>query len=178
MLKRIVNFIRYIVLSALAVFLFCGSYYVLSDSFPNDGDNGDGVGFHNLPKNSLDVLVIGSSHAQYSFNPAFFYQDTGLYSYVLGSACQPLNISYRMLKEALKTQKPKAVIQEVFTAMPLKETCEGISCLIIPSFMMTGQERYDTIKSLPQDKQDLYLNPFIATHNEWKNDDITYDDIY
>lgn len=178
MVKRIFDFIRYILFSSIAVLLFCGTYYSLSESFPNDGDLGDGERFRNLPKDSLDVLVIGSSHAQYSFNPAFFYQDTGLYSYVLGSACQPLSISYKMLKEALKTQKPKVVIQEVFTAMPLKGGCEGVSCYIIPSFMMTGEERYSTLKSLPQEKQDLYLNPFVSAHNEWKNDDISFNEIY
>lgn len=178
MIKRIIDFIKYIIISCLVVFLFAGSYYALSNSFPNDGDVGDGDSFHNLPLNSIDVLVLGSSHAQCSFCPGFFYQDTGLYSYVLGSACQPLSISYKMLKECLKTQEPSTVILEVFTALPLKSMCEDISCYIIPSFIMTGEERYQTLRTLPQEKQDLYLNPFVASHNDWKKDDISFESIY
>lgn len=178
MAKKIFDFFRYILISALAVLLFASTYYSLSDSFPNDADKGDGVSFHNMPENSVDILVLGSSHSQYSFCPPYFYQDTGLYSYVLGSACQPLPISYKLLREALKTQHPKLVVLEVFTALPMKEMCDDISCYIIPAFAMTGEEKYQTLKDLPQESQDTYLNPFVATHNKWREDGTKLINIY
>lgn len=178
MAKKIFDFFRYLLVSALAVLLFASTYYSLSDSFPNDADKGDGISFHNMPNNSLDVLVLGSSHAQFSFCPPFFYQDTGLYSYVLGSACQPLPLSYKLLREALKTQQPKLVILEVFTALPMKEMCDDIGCYIIPAFVMTGDERYQALTDLPQDSQDIYLNPFVAAHNKWKEDETNFNDIF
>lgn len=179
MFKKIFNFFRYIVISALVVLIFAFTYYSLSDSFPIDADIDAGESFYNMPENSVEVLVLGSSHAEYSFCPAFFFQDTGLYSYNLGTPCQPLSVSYTMLKDALKTQHPKLVILEVFTAIPLKKTCDdGITCYIVSAFNMTGEEKYETLKKLPQEKQDIYLNPFTSSHNEWRDDETDFNEIY
>ncbi len=176
MIKRLLTFILYLLSICVVSLMFCFSYFALSDSFPMEEIN-EGKSFHNLPQNSMDVLVLGSSHAQYSFSPAYFYQDSGLYSYVLGSPCQPLSISYNMLKEGLKTQSPSVVILEVFTSMPLKAGCDGIVCYIEAGFQMRGEEKYNTLKYLPEDKQEVYLNPFLTSHNNWKNDDVTLESI-
>ena len=126
------------------------------------------LSFHSLPENTMDVIVLGSSHAEYSFVPHFFYQETGLYSYVLGTACQPLEVSYQMLRESLKTQNPKAVILEVYTAMPLRSICEDDSCYVLGEYQMTGEEKYNTINYLPKEKAKTYYNDFINYHNDWK----------
>lgn len=125
--------------------------------------------FHRLPENSMDVVVLGSSHAQYSFAPSIFYDETGLYSIVMGSACQPLEVSYQMLKETLKTQSPKFVILEAYTAMPLREICEADVCYVHAQYMMTGKEKYRTIDFLPKEKADSYRNEFINNHNNWRD---------
>ncbi len=124
--------------------------------------------FHNLPEESMDVIVLGSSHAQYSFCPDFFYEDTGLYSYVLGSAFQPLKISYLMLKEALKTQSPEMIILEVYTATlgdePINE-----NRYVLAEYQLTGEERKEAISYLSDDKRVDYYNEFINNHNNWRN---------
>ncbi|MFI3284280.1 MAG: hypothetical protein R3Y57_04275, partial [Erysipelotrichaceae bacterium] len=127
-----------------------------------------GIGVKSLPEDSMDVIVLGSSHAQYSFNPTFFYQDTGTYSFVLGSACQPLEVSYEMLKEALKTQSPQVVILEVYTALPLRCICEADSSYIIAQYQMRDEEKYNTINFLPEEKAKTYYNEFLVYHNQWK----------
>ncbi len=142
-------------------------YQYLNKVFYNREIN-NGTMFKSMPENSLDVIVLGSSHAQYSFVPAFFYEDTGLYSYVLGSACQPYEVSYEMLREALKTQNPKMVIMEVFTAMPISSECEGDSCYVIAQAQMTGEEKYSVISYLPEEKAEAYRNEFFNYHNDWK----------
>ncbi|MCG8475685.1 MAG: hypothetical protein MI784_09440, partial [Cytophagales bacterium] len=40
--------------------------------------------FHALPKNSLDVLFLGSSHCYRSLSPKVFKQELGLESFNLG----------------------------------------------------------------------------------------------
>lgn len=124
--------------------------------------------FHNFPAESLDAVVLGSSHAQYSFIPSVFYDETGLYSIVMGSACQPLEVSYQMLREILKTQKPSFVILETYTAMPLREICEADVCYVKAQYMMTGEEKYNTINYLPHEKAISYYNEFINNHNNWR----------
>ena len=175
MLKKTFDLFRYLISTVIIVAVFIFSYLVLSTTFKGE-EVDENNSFHNLPENTMDVIVLGSSHAQYSFSPAFFYQDTGLFSYVLGTQCQPLEVSYSMLKEALKTQSPKTVILEVFTAMPLKSGCDGISCYITAGFQMRGDERYETLKKLPEDKYETYVNPFISLHNDWRTTDLTFKD--
>ena len=151
----------------LIIAIVFSSYQYLNNVFYNH-DLKDGTSFKSIPENTIDVVVLGSSHAEYSFVPGFFYEDTGLYSYVLGSACQPYEVSYEMLKEALKTQSPKMVIMEAFTAMPLNSECFGDSCYVIAQAQMSGEEKYNVINYLPEEKAKEYRNEFFNYHNDWR----------
>lgn len=166
-LKNFFSIIQIPIKLILAILLIFGSFEYLNKVFNNKNKN-NGYEFRSLPNNSIDVLVLGSSDAQYSFVPSFFYEDTGLCAYVRGTACQPLEVSYEMLKDSLKTQKPKIVILEVFTALPLRYTCEGDSCYVIAEYQMTGKEKYNTINYLPEEKAKEYRNDFINYHNDWR----------
>jgi len=161
--KLIPDFIQIVVKVALIVVTTFYLCTYLNKVFKSDVNHGEQ--FHSMPENSLDVIVLGSSHAQFSFCPSFFYEDTGLYSYVLGSGCQPFEVSYEMLKEALKTQSPKAVVMEVYTAMPLRSICESDSCYVTASYQMTNEERIDTLNYLDKEKAKTYYNDFINNHN-------------
>ena len=165
--KKIISIILIpIKLSLIALMIFF-TYEYLNKVFINkEVDYGEE--FKSLPENSIDVLVLGSSDAQYSFVPNFFYEDTGLYSYIRGTPCQPLEVSYEMLKESLKTQSPKLLILEVFTAMPLRSICEDDVCYVVSQYQMTGREKYNTINYLPEEKAKEYRNDFINYHNDWK----------
>ena len=79
---------------------------------------GDGIyvldQFYTLEKDSVDVLVLGSSHAFEDINPAVLYEEDGIASYVLGGSAQPMWNTYYYLKEALKTQTPELIVLEAF----------------------------------------------------------------
>lgn len=166
-MKRVLSFLQFVIKSVLIIFITIVCYNGLNMMFLNK-DVDRGISFHSLPENTLDIVVLGSSNAQYSFVPEYTYLDTGLYSYVLGSACQPVKVSYQMLKEALKTQKPKLVILEVYTTMPLSIQCEADSCYVIAGYQMRGEERNDTFNYLPNNKSEEYKNEFINNHNNWR----------
>ena len=176
-MKKIVKIIWNNIKIVLGVCLIVGTFYFgynfLSSKFRNpEAYYNDS--FHNLPEDSMDVIMLGSSHAQYSFCPSFFYEDTGLYSYVLGSAFQPLKISYLMLKEALKTQSPEMLILEVYTAtlgdVPINE-----NRYVLAEYQLSGDERKEAIGYLSDDKKATYYNEFINNHNNWRN--LTIDDL-
>lgn len=166
-MKRVLSFLQFVIKSVLIIFITIVCYNGLNMMFLNK-DVDRGISFHSLPENTLDIVVLGSSNAQYSFVPEYTYLDTGLYSYVLGSACQPVKVSYQMLKEALKTQKPKLVILEMYTTMPLSKQCGGDSCYVIAGYQMRGEVRNDTFDYLPEEKRDDYKNEFINNHNNWR----------
>lgn len=64
------------------------------------------------PKDSIDVLFLGSSYAYCDWNPAVMYGESGLTGYVMGGSEQVPAITYWYLREALKTQSPSVVVME------------------------------------------------------------------
>lgn len=82
-----------------------------------NGYGTDVLNFYKQPKNSIDIIFLGSSHAYSSFNPYLIEQDTGLKGYCFSTQQQPLWITYYYLQEALKYQKPKYVVLEVHMAV-------------------------------------------------------------
>ena len=167
MVKKLWNLLKII----LGVMVICSAFYGGFTYF-NRNLRTPGVeyndSFHNMPADSVDIVVLGSSHAQYSFIPSLAYQNTGLYSYVLGSACQPLEVSYEMLQEALKTQSPELVVLEMYTATPLRSWCEADSCYVIAEYQMRGEQKQNVIDYLPAEKAEQYRNEFMVNHNNWK----------
>lgn len=64
------------------------------------------------PKDSIDVLFLGSSYAYCDWNPAVMYAESGFTGYVMGGSEQVPAITYWYLKEALRTQTPSVVVME------------------------------------------------------------------
>lgn len=167
-MKKVLSFLKIIVKSTLLLICVFFIYNILNYMFLNK-EVFRNESFHSLPKDTLDIVVLGSSNAQYSYVPEYTWLDDGLYSYVLGSACQPIKVSYQMLKEALKTQSPKLVILEVYTTMPISSVCGDDSCYVLAGYQMRGEEREETFNYLDSSKAEEYNNEFINNHNNWRN---------
>lgn len=69
--------------------------------------------YYKLDKDSAQMIVLGSSHTTMGFSPVECYKQTGITSFNLSTAKQPIEVSYFLLKEALKKQSPEVVIFEV-----------------------------------------------------------------
>lgn len=173
MIKKIIKIFNIIFIPfkiALILFITYTSFNYLNEVFVNE-EADYGMYFHSIPDDSLDVIVLGSSQAEFSFDPALFYEDTGLYSYVMSSACQPLEVSYQMLREGLKYHSPKLVVLEMFTVTPSSSVCEADSVYVIPQYFMNDDEKYNTLNYLDEEKRMTYYNEFINLHNNWRNFD-------
>ena len=80
-----------------------------------------------LQKNSfdsLDYMVLGSSHAYCSINPAYFEEEK-IKMYNLGSAIQSPYFSKWMIETYFPIMKPKIVILEVFAISTLSKSPEA-----------------------------------------------------
>lgn len=86
-----------------------GTFY--NEKWPSTNTYED---FYALKRDSVDVLILGSSHAVSAINPQIIYDNYGITSYNLGSEQQSLVVSYFWLREALKTQSPKTVILDTY----------------------------------------------------------------
>ena len=68
--------------------------------------------FYELEDDTVDVLILGSSHAFENFNTGILWDEYGIASYILAGSLQPMWNTYYYLKEALKTQTPELIVLE------------------------------------------------------------------
>lgn len=101
-------------MSGLFVILFVSGFVFK----PKDNKQESGIedfqtnGIRSEAKNTIDVLFLGDSLSYAGIVPMIMYQDYGITSYVCGSSGQQMFDTYRYLKIAFETQKPKYVILE------------------------------------------------------------------
>ncbi len=70
--------------------------------------------YYKLDEDTVDVLVLGSSHAFVNVNPTQFYDEYGIASYNLCASMQPTWNTYYTLREALKYQTPDLIVLDVY----------------------------------------------------------------
>ncbi len=73
------------------------------------------------PRNTIDVVFMGSSHIHCDVNTALLWEKYGIASYDYSAAEQPLWITYYYLKEICKYQDPKLIVIDVYTPARHKE---------------------------------------------------------
>ena len=67
-------------------------------------------GFYDEKMDSIDIVFLGTSHMNAGLIPMELYKEYGLKSYNLATSAQPIEASYYLLKEALKTQSPSLCV--------------------------------------------------------------------
>lgn len=108
-IKMYIKAVVFMLLVAMGIELSVRLLYPMNDIVRNWHS------FYGLEKQSVDVLIIGSSHAFCSFDTALFEENTGKNAYILASNSQNAVQGYFNVKEALKYQKPETIILEAFS---------------------------------------------------------------
>ena len=106
---RAIAIISMLVLVLLSVALM--QYYLC---IPSEFDEDRVLTLHKQPENSIDVLMVGSSATQADFASVYAYDKYGFTSYPYsldGATCAMWKPA---LQDALRTQKPKLVVVDVF----------------------------------------------------------------
>ena len=75
------------------------------------------VNLYTQPKDSIDVLAVGTSVAYAGINTNVLWEEYGIAAYNLCSAEQPFWVSYYTIREALKTQHPKVILLDAKPAI-------------------------------------------------------------
>jgi len=73
--------------------------------------------FGEQEENTIDAIIFGSSHVYQNINTAVLWNEYGIASYDLTGPLQPLWNTYYCMETALKTQVPKVMIVDMFTAV-------------------------------------------------------------
>ncbi|WP_029322640.1 hypothetical protein [Butyrivibrio sp. AE3004] len=76
--------------------------------------------FYAQPKDSIDVLMLGSSHIHCDVNTALLWEKYGIAAFDFSAAEQTLWQTYYYFKEALKTQQPKVAVLDFYAPANFK----------------------------------------------------------
>ena len=139
-------------------------------------------GFYDEPKDSIDVVYLGSSHIMSGVSPVQIYQETGLTGYTCGSTKLSVPSAYLYLKEAIRTQHPSVVVMDasrIFKAY--KNTYYEEDTRRSLDYVAFSKEKLEVASTLMEgdDRQNLvsYALPLIRYHSRWsdlKKEDFTY----
>lgn len=160
-----------IIRSGCFVILFILSLYFTNRVFSlkyNDGINGM-TQFCKLPDNSVDVLILGSSHAFIDINTGTLWDEYGMASYILGGSVQPMWNTYYYLKEALKTQTPELIILEAFLTVHESDYSDDSRIIKNTYGMKWSKDKIDAIKvSAPEERWMEFLLDYTQYHNRYR----------
>lgn len=69
--------------------------------------------FYGLEEDTVQILIVGSSHTELGFSPIECYKQYQITSYNFSTAKQPIELSYYLMEEGLKKHSPQVVIYDV-----------------------------------------------------------------
>lgn len=126
--------------------------------------------FYAQEENSIDVLILGSSHAFVDINTGVLWDEYGMAAYNLGGSSQPLWNSYYYLKEALKTQKPELIVLEGYMLTMTHEYNTNAPRIIKNTYgLKWSADKAEAIKvSAPQEQWRDYLPEYVQYHARYK----------
>ncbi|MCQ2515710.1 MAG: hypothetical protein MJ094_02470 [Saccharofermentans sp.] len=184
-MKRVFNFVR-IIAFALLVAILLGYWNEVFKFKDQNGMVGMDI-YYSQPENSVDMLIVGSSHAFTDINTGTLWNEYGIASYLLGANVQPLSNSYHYIQEALKTQSPEVIVLEGFL---LTEDTDYMSESFIINNTYGLHFSEDSMvamnDTIPPDadlmEYGLYYGRYHSRYDELSSEDFTYgttsDDYY
>lgn len=119
------------------------------------------------PKESVDVMFVGSSLAYCDIIPARIYEETGLTSYVLAAPYMKPDIAYYYLKEALRTQSPEVVLLEASSFFFADSEADYYKVNI--GYMPYTVNRLQATLDAPAKYRFGLLFPLYNYHSRWQN---------
>lgn len=157
--------------------IFCALFFCFQKVFKFK--DVDGIfsmeAFYREPDESIDVMFFGSSHIFENINTGILWDEYGYASFELCGSVQPFWNSYYYMKEALKTQKPKLMVLDVFRAVETDDYDEP-SRIIKNNFglKLSLDKISSVLTSSPQESVAQYLLEYPTYHSRYQ--DITRED--
>ena len=152
--------------------LICGAWSSMGNLMKDKTMSGTSqlYNFYQLEKNTVDVLLVGSSHTYCSVNTCMLFDDYGISSFDLACGGQPIWISYAYLEEALKTQRPQLVVCDIFMMRREQEEITNAALQGLMNIKMSPQ-KWKAIKVSRNtrvfDSLGIFLN-FPYTHTRYR----------
>lgn len=124
--------------------------------------------FYAQESGTVDVLIMGSSHAGMNLDVSEFWRRQGQSAYALWGSNQPFWNTYHFLVEALKTQRPKVLVLEVYAAVFDFEYSDAARQVTNICGMNLSLNKWEAIKvSAPKNRWLNLLTGLPVYHNRY-----------
>ncbi|WP_339631679.1 hypothetical protein [Bizionia echini] len=126
--------------------------------------------FNSVEKDSIDVLIFGSSHAFNTFNPVIIDSVFKTLTFNMGSGGQKITVTNYLQKELLNKTTPKVIILDVFpssTLVPDQDYSKGLQLKVFDElpFSFAKSSKIKEVYSF-KEWPSVYSRT-IRNHNEW-----------
>lgn len=127
--------------------------------------------YYDEPKNSLDVVFVGSSHVMCGIYPLELYHEYGIAAYDYASSALVLPQAYYQVVEALRTQTPKVLVLDI-SGVAYENIKVGTPEYVHVQLdnMKWSRNKIEAINDLienPSDRLEYYF-PLVKFHTRWK----------
>ena len=156
---------------ALLLFVSFAQTYLLRN---NERDALRMDGFRMEEKNSLDVVILGSSEVYADFASAYAYELEGFTSYPYAVASCPVTLWKTMTEDILATQSPQLIVVEINGAlyMKLRWLYNNAAFHYVLDGMPLGENKTEALNTLLRDRNDekeTYILPILKYHSTWQD---------
>lgn len=127
--------------------------------------------FYRLDTNSLDVAIIGNSHAYHGFDTNIIRDVLGVESYILTYAGAGMDSMVMAAKQVLQTQTPRLLIIEAYpmrlnTTQPEQGLLKSAQ---IAHYGLRGALYFESIpRFFSRDEYPIALSSLLYYHSQWK----------
>lgn len=173
-LKKIHWIIKSVIFIILGLAIFAMFNIVLVHNDENHIENTI-KGLYELDDNTEQVIFLGTSHVACGVSPMEIYKESGITTYNLATNIQPIEGSYYLLKETLKTrQNPQMVVLDA-SSLFFDEygSSKNIGLRYILDNMQNGKNKYELLNIYKEmDNADDLLTcivPFVKYHTKWES---------
>lgn len=127
-------------------------------------------GFYEQPKNTIEVVFLGSSTTANGYIPMQLYENYGICAYNLGTEQQPMLASYYWLEETyrLHSDSLKAVV--INPAMLRRDASDSFYRKALDG-MHFSSVKFNAIKDYVDGPSEIpsYLIPLLSYHDRWSS---------
>ena len=128
-------------------------------------------------KTPIDVIFVGSSTVEAGISPMVLYRDYGITAYDRSNASQVIQLSYYLIEEAIKRNKPELVVLEVGFIYPDADYVDEGASRKSLDYMKWSKSKVDCINAMMGEQEHFidYVFPILRFHSRWN--DLTTEDL-
>ena len=169
-MSKIKSIILFVIKLIVVIFILVVINRLFMPKYISENQDGRITQEYYKEKLNTDVLFVGSSTVYSGVSPVTLWKDYGITSYTRSNSSQTLWISYYMIEEAIKRNKPQLVVQDVgfikYDDNYAEEACTRKSL----DGMKWSSSKVNCInESMSEDENFIdYVFPIFRFHSRWK----------